>query len=196
MCRNLIIQFCIKMMKLKMLILECSVIFSLLQLPLWEGETSLNSASLRASFFPVSCSSSPLVWLITRHLPHSNNFFSLTNCALLLYQLLAHSPTPQHLLFPTIFHLTFSSSSSQGFPEFQFWFLGLLVLISTLCQPNSFSCFQIPAGGIIRTSNKTKPTQQNSPCSGFVSMPAPQEQMLLFWVLCSKQFNSQNFGFY
>lgn len=172
-----------------MLILECSVIFTLLQLPLWEGEISLISASLRVSFFPVSCSSSPPLWLITRHLPQSINSVSLTNCALLLDQLLAQCPTPQHLLFPTIFHLTFSFSSSQVFPEFQFWFLGLLVLISILCQPNSFSCFQIPAGGIIRTSNKTKPTQQNFPCSGFVSMPAVQEQMLLFWVLCSKQFN-------
>lgn len=84
---------------MKMLIVEYSVIFPLIQLPRW---VSLIPASLRVPFFPVPCSSSPLLWLITRHLPHSNNFFSLTNFATLLYQLLAQCPTPQHLLLPAI----------------------------------------------------------------------------------------------
>lgn len=164
MCKNLIIQFCIKMIKLKILILECSVIFILLHPPSLGGRNLSDFSTYESNFFLISCSFSPLLWLVTRYFPHSNIFFSLTNCALLLYQLLAQCPTPQHLLFPTIFLLTFSFSSSQVFPDFQFWFLGLLVLISTLCQPNSFSCFQIPAPTEPTQSNRTFLAQGLFPC--------------------------------
>lgn len=98
------------------------------------------------------------------------NYFCLSNYARLLYQLLAGHQTLQHLLFPTNTPSTSFSSTFQIFPDFQFLFPGL-VPISSLCQSNShFSCFLVPAGVIIKTSNRKK--KQKLSLFRFVFMPA------------------------
>lgn len=137
------------------------VIFTLIHLPLWVSLPDFSISVFEGIFF----------FHVVPVLPLQSDYFAdISLIPLCLHHKLCWTPAPtpctmSNSAFTISYNtpLTSSLSISQVFPEFQFLFPGLLVLISSLCQSNSSSYFWVPAGGITKSSNKK---------SGFVSLSA------------------------
>lgn len=150
------------------------VIFTLIQLPLWVSLSDFSISIFEGIIFSHVVPVLPL---------QSDCFADISLIPLCLHHKLCWTPIPtpctmSNSAFTISYNapLTSSLSTSQVFPEFQFLFPGILVLISSLCQSNFSLYFWVPAGGITKSSNKKKGL---SPCLQFKNKCC----RVLFWLL-------------